>query len=62
MKEVEVDINKAYELLEKYKENLFAVEFVSDEEAKMLYKTILFWRYFNNAYFEYLDKHWNDCK
>lgn len=31
-------------LIEKYKENLFAIEFTSDEEAEMLYHTILNWR------------------
>ena len=32
------------ELLDKYKENIFATEFVSDEEATILYNTILYWK------------------
>lgn len=31
-------------LIEKYKENLFSSAFISDEEAEMLYHTILNWR------------------
>lgn len=31
-------------LIEKYKENLFASEFISDKEAEMLYHTILNWK------------------
>ena len=46
---------KAYELLNKFKENLFATEFVSDEEANMLYHTILFWREHSEAYFDLLE-------
>ena len=46
---------KAYELLNKFKENLFATEFVSDEEASMLYHTILFWREHSEAYFDLLE-------
>ena len=45
----------AYELLDKFKENLFAVEFVSDEEAKLLYNTILFWREHCERYFDLLE-------
>ena len=33
-----------YELLNKFKESLFAIELVNDEEAVILYDTILFWR------------------
>ena len=39
-----VDYNKGYYLIEKFKENLFATEFVSDEEAEMLYHTIIYWK------------------
>lgn len=46
----------AYELLDKFKENLFAVEFVSDEEAKLLYDTILFWREHSEKYFNLLEQ------
>ena len=35
---------EAERLIEKYKENLFSSVFVSDEEAEMLYHTILNWR------------------
>lgn len=35
---------KALKLLEKYKENIFATEFVSDEEAEMLYAIIMRWK------------------
>lgn len=38
------DYEKAYYLLNKFKENLFACEFVSDEEAEMLYHTFLNWK------------------
>lgn len=31
-------------LIKKYKENLFSTVFISDEEAEMLYHTILNWR------------------
>lgn len=37
-----VDIEKTYELLKDLKYNLFTPEFVSDEEAEMLYRTIRF--------------------
>lgn len=39
-----VDYNKAYQIIDKYKENIFSLEFVSDEEAEMLYHTILNWK------------------
>lgn len=35
---------KAERLLEKYKDNLFSSVFISDEEAEMLYYTILNWK------------------
>lgn len=35
---------KALKLLEKYKENIFATEFISDEEAEILYATIMRWK------------------
>lgn len=35
---------KAYYLLNKFKENLFACEFVDDEEAEMLYHTFISWK------------------
>lgn len=38
------DYERASLLLDKFKENLFAVEFISDEEAEMLYHTILNWK------------------
>ncbi len=38
------DYERADFLLNKFKENLFAPEFVSDEEAIMLYHTILNWK------------------
>ena len=38
------DYDKAFTLINKYKDNLFASEFVSDEEAEMLYHTILNWK------------------
>lgn len=49
------DTKKAYELLNKFKENLFAIEFVSDEDAEMLYHTILFWRKHTKLYFGMLE-------
>ena len=39
-----IDYNKAYQMIDKFKECLFAVEFVSDEEAEMLYNTIVNWK------------------
>lgn len=38
------DHERAEYLLDKFKTNLFAREFVSDEEAEMLYHTILNWK------------------
>lgn len=35
---------KSLKLLEKYKENIFATEFISDEEADMLYAIIMRWK------------------
>ena len=46
---------RASELLKELKYNLFTPEFVSDEEAEMLYHTILFWRHHSNAYFNLLE-------
>lgn len=51
------DTKKAYELLNEFKDNLFATEFVSDEEAEMLYHTILFWREHSEAYFNLLENY-----
>lgn len=50
-----INTKRAFELLEKYKCNLFAVEFVSDEEAEMLLNTILFWKIHGEAYFDLLN-------
>ena len=55
MTEKKVDVDKASELLKDLKYNLFTPEFVSDEEAEMLYHTILFWRNHSNAYFDLLE-------
>lgn len=38
------DYERAESLLNKFKTNLFACEFISDEEAEMLYHTILNWK------------------
>lgn len=35
---------KSLKLLEKYKKNIFAIEFISDEEAEMLYEIIMRWK------------------
>lgn len=51
----EIDTKKTYELLNKFKNNLFAVEFVTDEEAEMLYHTILFWKEHSERYFDLLE-------
>ena len=45
-----VNDEKAFRLLKEFKENLFTCEFISDEEAEMLYHTILWWRDMCNAY------------
>lgn len=50
-----IDTDKASELLKDLKYNLFTPEFVSDEEAEMLYRTIIFWRSNSNAYFDMLE-------
>lgn len=39
-----IDYDKAFALIDEYKDNLFAIELVSDEEAEMLYHTILNWK------------------
>lgn len=49
------DTERASELLKDLKYSLFTPEFVSDEEAEMLYHTILFWRSNSNAYFDMLE-------
>lgn len=51
----EIDTKKAYELLNKFKDNLFAAEFVTDEEAEMLYHTILFWREYSKKFYDLLE-------
>lgn len=38
------DYERASLLLDDFKENLFAIEFVSGEESEMLYHTILNWK------------------
>ena len=47
-----IDTDKASELLKDLKYSLFTPEFVSDEEAEMLYHTIIFWRSNSNEYKE----------
>lgn len=44
------DNDKAFCLLDKYKDNLFTAELISDEEAEMLYYTILDWKYKADVY------------
>lgn len=39
-----IDHEKALKLLKEYKENIFATEFISDEEAEVLYTTIMDWK------------------
>ena len=39
-----IDYDKAFALIDEYKDNLFTIELVSDEEAEMLYHTILNWK------------------
>lgn len=39
-----IDYDKAFTLIDEYKDNLFATEFVPDEEAAMFYYTILNWK------------------
>jgi len=39
-----INYDKSESLVNRYKDNLFATEFVSDEEAEMLYHTILNWK------------------
>jgi len=39
-----IDYDKSESLINRYKDNLFATEFVSDEEAEILYHTILNWK------------------
>ena len=47
---------KSSELLDKFKLNLFATEFISDEEAEMLFNTIMFWKQHSEAYFNLLEE------
>lgn len=51
-----IDIQKAYELLNEFKDNLFACEFVTDEEAEMLYYTVLFWYEYSEKYFDLVER------
>jgi hypothetical protein len=44
------DDEQAFYLLDKFKENLFATEFVSDEDSEMLYHTIISWKDGYDAY------------
>jgi len=39
-----IDYDKSESLINRYKDDLFATEFVSDEEAEILYHTILNWK------------------
>ena len=50
-----IDTGRASELLKDFKDNLFASEFVSDEEAEMLYFTILHWKLHSELYFDLLE-------
>ena len=49
------DYDKAFALIDRYKDNLFATEFVSDEEAEMLYHTILNWKEKSEMYDDLCD-------
>ena len=49
------DYDMAFTLIDKYKDNLFASEFVSDEEAEMLYHTILNWKEKSEMYDDLCD-------
>lgn len=51
----EIDTERASKLLKDLKYNLFTPEFVSDEEAEMLYHTILFWREHSEKYFDMIE-------
>ena len=53
------DYDKAFALIDKYKYNLFASEFVSDEEAEMLYHTILNWKEKSEMYDDLCDQREN---
>lgn len=50
-----IDNDKAYFLLREYKNNLFAIEFVDDEDAEMLYRTILDWKEKSDMYDDLCD-------
>lgn len=52
---MKIDTEKASALLKDLKFNLFTPEFVSDEEAEMLYFTILHWRKYSELYFNILE-------
>ena len=45
-----INPDKTSEILKDLKYNLFASEFTTDEEAEMLYHTILYWRSNSNSY------------
>ena len=49
------DDERTYFLLNEFKENLFASEFVSDEESVMLYHTILNWKDKSDMYDDLCD-------
>lgn len=49
------DDERTYFLLNEFKENLFAGEFVSDEESVMLYHTILNWKDKSDMYDDLCD-------
>ena len=50
------DYDKAFALIDKYKDNLFVSEFVSDKEAEMLYHTILNWKEKSEMYDDLCDQ------
>lgn len=50
-----VDPERASELLKDLKYNIFTPEFISDEEAEMLYFTILHWRLHSELYFDMIE-------
>lgn len=49
------DDTNAYYLLNKFKDNLFAIEFVNDKEAEMLYHTFLSWKEKSDMYNDLCD-------
>ena len=50
-----IDYDAAFILIDEYKDSLFATEFVSDEEAEMLYHTILNWKEKSEMYDDLCD-------